>query len=237
MAEIKLDFYNEDGSLKPFSEFSSELESIYKQLEQTSGNQFMMYLTSPRNDFEPAQIINKFHFLDRKLYLNTEITETIAQDFLEKIQFWNAEDDFNETSDDDRGVIQLFINSPGGDLYATMQIVDTILNSKTPVVTVVTGIAYSGGFLIAIAGDHRMAFPHATFMFHEGSNMVIGDAHKTLQQSDFYKNMLKQMKKYVLDRTKIDPSVYDSHQKDDWYFTVNQALKHGVIDEICTEIG
>lgn len=238
---ISLDFYNPDGTLKPFEDFASELEGIYKQLESVSGNQFINFLTSPKNEYDPAALLSKYHFLDRKIYINSEITEEIAQEVLEKIQFWNGEDEFNSIPTDDEGfhqasAIQIYINTPGGDLFSTLQIVDTIRSSKTPVVTVVTGTAYSGGFLIAIAGDVRLAFPHATFLFHEGSNMIIGDAHKALQQSDFYKSTLKKMKKLVLDCTKIDYATYEKHQKDDWFFGVEKAAQLGVIDEICNDV-
>lgn len=238
---ISLDFYNSDGTLKPFEDFASELEGIYKQLESVSGNQFINFLTNPKNEYDPAALLSKYHFLDRKIYINSEITEEIAQEVLEKIQFWNGEDEFNNVPINDEGLyqsgaIQVYINTPGGGLFSTLQIVDTIKSSKTPVITIVTGTAYSGGFLIAIAGHVRLAFPHATFLFHEGSNMIIGDAHKALQQSDFYKSTLKKMKKLVLNCTEIDPATYEKHQKDDWFFGVEKAVQLGVIDEICDDV-
>lgn len=232
--EIRLDFYNEDGSLKPFDTFAAELKSVYEKLDGTSVNKFTRFLTHPTNDYVPQELLEKFHFLDRKLYLNDEINESVAKEFLEKIQFWNAEDDFNGTPPDQRGVIQIYINTPGGDLFATWQIIDTIKNSKTPIVTIVTGTAYSGGFFISIAGHERYAFPHAYLMFHQGSTLIAGDAHKSLQQADNYKDILKAIKKHVLGNTKIPADLYDKHKPDDWYFDSKSALKYGIIDAICT---
>lgn len=234
--EIRFDFYNSDGSLKSFETFSSEIKEIYDQLEGIEINQFMRYINGPQNDFSPNEVLNKYHFLDRKLYLDTEITDDTSREFLEKIQLWNAEDDFNEIPPEQRAAIQIYINTPGGDLFATWQIIDTITNSKTPIITIVTGTAYSGGFFIAISGHERQAFPHAGFMFHQGSTLVAGDAHKFLQQADNYKDMLKEIKKYVLDNTDISPDLYDKHKLDDWYINTKNALKYGIIDKICTNI-
>lgn len=234
--EIRLDFYNSDGTLKPFEKFSEELKEIYQQLEGTSVNKFMNFLTGQSNDYSPNEILEKYHFLDRKLYLNDEITDVVAKEFLEKIQLWNAEDEFNDIPPEERGAIQIYINTPGGELVATWQIIDAIRGSKTPVVTFVTGTAYSGGFFIAIAGHQRCAFPHATFMFHEGSNCIAGDAHKTVQQAEFYKTSLKTLKKYVLENTSISSELYEKHKADDWFFDVNNALKYDVIDYICSDV-
>ena len=234
--EIRLDFYNEDGTLKSFDSFASELKEVYDQLEGVTINKFMKLLTGPQSDYSPLEVLDKYHFLDRKLYLNNEIDEKVASAFLEKIQFWNAEDDFNNVPVEDRGVIQIYINTPGGSLLDTWQIIDAIQGSKTPVVTIVTGVAYSAGFFITLAGHERYAFPHASFLFHQGSNLIVGDAHKAIQQADNYKDMLKILKKYVLKHTKITSDIYDKHKPDDWYINTAQALKYGIIDGICNDV-
>lgn len=231
--EIRLDFIDSNGQLKPFETFMSEIREVYDQLEDMQMDKFIKELTGPQNDYDPKEVLSKFHFVDRKLYLNTEINDEVAKEFLEKIQFWNAQDDYNDVPKEDRGAIQIYINTPGGDLFSTWQIIDTIKNSITPVVTIVTGTAYSGGFFIAIAGHERQAFPHAAFMFHQGSTLVAGDAHKFLQQADNYKDILKAVKKHVLSNTKISSELYDKHKPDDWYMDTKTALKYKVIDLIC----
>lgn len=233
---IHLNFFDENGELKPFEEFSSELKEIYKELEKSTASAFIRYLSCPKNEFDPTALLEKFQFLDRKLYLDSEITDEIGKEFLEQIQLWNAEDDYNGLPIESRIPIQIFINSPGGDLITTFQIIDAIQCSRTPVHTIVTGSAYSGGFFIGIAGHKRYAFPHASFMFHEGSNLNYGDAHKVIQQTEFYETLLKQLKTHVLKSTTISAAVYEEHKKDDWYFTAKKALKYGVIDVICDNV-
>lgn len=233
---IHLNFFNENGELKPYDEFSAELKEIYKELEKSTGSAFVRFLSGPSNEFDPSSVLEKFQFLDRKLYLDSEITEETGKLFLEQIQLWNAEDDYNGLPAESRSPIQIYINSPGGELTSTLQIIDAIQCSVTPIHTIVTGSAYSGGFFISIAGHKRYAFPHASFMFHEGSNLTYGDAHKVIQQTEFYETLLKQLKTLVLKCTNITSALYEEHKKDDWFLTAKKAQKYGVIDAICQNI-
>lgn len=234
---ISVGFYDDNGNIKPKEQFLKELETVYDNISDSSnGPQFMDIFTNPEEDFCPANVLEKYQFIERKLYLDAEIVETTGKKFLERIQFWNAEDEFNDTPVDKRIPIQIYIDSPGGLVTTSLEIIDAIHNSKTPVYTIVTGTAYSGAFFITIAGHKRMAFKNSTFLFHEGSGGALGDAHKVLQQSAFYKDLLKQLRKHVIKSTKITNEMYTQHEKDDWYFDAKKALKFGVIDEICTDV-
>lgn len=236
---ININIYDENGKLKPKDEFMKELEGAYNDLTETEEDevQFLDLFADPEAQFDPIAVLTQYHFVERKLYLNCEIEPAIGRQFLETIQFWNAEDEFNGTPIDERIPIQIYIDCPGGCLTTSLLIIDAIRMSKTPIYTVVTGKAYSGGFFIAIAADKRMAFPNATFLFHEGSAMMEGDAHKISQQAEFYKKyQLKQIKELVLSFTKISKSTYEQHAKDDWYFGTEKALEIGVIDEISKDV-
>ena len=127
--EFRLDFFDSQGNLKPFETFSEELRQVYEQLEDIQTDNFIKELTDPQNDYNPNDVLQKFHFIDRKIYLNEEITDEIAQQILQQIQFWNAQDIFNETPEELKPAIQIYINTPGGDLYATWLIIDCISNS------------------------------------------------------------------------------------------------------------
>ncbi len=241
--EGRIELRNEDGSLKSKEEFMKEIAQFYDDAKEALGEKspdeitFMDLFASPETDFDVNMVLSKFQFVDRKLYLDKEITPDMGKFFIERIQFWNAEDVFNQTPVEERIPIQLYIDSPGGDLTTTMAIIDAIHASKTPVYTIVVGTAYSGGFFIGIAGHKRFGFKNSTYLFHEGSGAFAGDAHKLCQQSDFYKNiLLKQIKDHVLESTNITESTYDKHYKDDWYFDAKKAKRFGVIQEICDDV-
>lgn len=235
--EKRISFYNEDGTMKDKNEVIKNIESLYDEASENNESEMvsdmLAFYTNQNNDFNPTNSVEKFQFVERKLYLNEEITPEYGQTFLERIQFWNAEDDFAERPIEERIPIQIYINTPGGDLVTTMMIVDMIKSSKTPVYTIVTGSAYSGGFFISIAGHKRFGFTHSSYLFHEGSACITGDAHKVNQYASYYKEiLLKQVKKHVLATTKISNELYEKHKKDDWYLDAEKAKKLGIIDEI-----
>lgn len=242
---IRIEFIDDNGNLKDKDTFTKEMANIYDQVKEEIENecehshrmpQFIDLFCSEIDMLDPDTILNRYQFIERKLYLDTEIVEDTGRHFLERIQFWNSEDEFNETPIEERIPIQIYIDSPGGLISTSFQIIDMIQKSETPVITVATGTAYSGAFFILTAGHKRYAFPNATFLFHEGSGGTLGDAHKVLQQSKFYESLLRQIKNHVLKTTKIPASLYEKHEKDDWYFNAKKALKLGVIDEISTDV-
>lgn len=238
---IKEQILNSDGTIKTKEQFLKEQSLIYDDVSLQTNQHFLAALAE--TNINPIDIIDKYHFFERKIYLNTEITHGIGTDtedtgrsILERIQFWNAEDEFDETPVEKRIPIQIYIDCPGGDLTTTLLIVDAIKNSKTPVYTIVTGTAYSGGFFVAIAGHKRFAFPNATFLLHEGCGGTYGDAHKVRQGIKFYELLLNKIKKHTIESTQISEETYEKHEKDDWYFDTKKALKLGVIDEISTDV-
>lgn len=171
--------------------------------------------------------------VNRNIYIGDieEITGTAVDSF---IRLYNMIDKQLNIPVEERIPIKIFINSNGGDLTATCTAIDAIKMSKTPVHTINQGRAYSGGFLIYICGHKRYSFLSANFLFHEGSTVMGGDAHKFESAADYYKKRREKMKKLVLDNTKISPELYDEKKKDDWWFDTEEAEKLGMVEVIVT---
>ena len=151
------------------------------------------------------------------------------------IRFWNKQDDENNISIEDRKPIKLYIDSCGGLLTDTFSIIDSVRMSKTPVIGICTGTAYSGGFFILISCNKRVAYPHASFLFHEGATQNGGTSGQFENYTAFYKKQLKQLKQLVLDYTKISEEEYDKIKRDDIWYDSDEALEKGIIDEIAEE--
>ena len=167
----------------------------------------------------------------RHLYLG-DIDPTVGDSIENFIRFWNQVDDESNLPVEERKPIKIFINSNGGDLDATFQMADAIKMSKTPVWTINTGTAYSGGLLVFITGDKRIAYPHSTFLYHEGSTGMMGDAGKFHNYADFYKKQMKMIEGLMLDNTKVTKEQYQDHIKDDWWLTAEEAIEVGICDII-----
>lgn len=181
------------------------------------------------------KVLNNFEAKNRGFYLAEIEDDTgIALDMW--IRFWNKLDEENEVPINEREPIKVYISSYGGVLTATLTCIDAIKNSKTPVWTINTGTAYSGGFFIAISGHKRYSYPNSSFLFHEGSTGMGGDANKFQNFADFYKRQRNRLKSIVLDYTKVTSEEYDAKSKDDWWFMADEALSYGLTDEIINEV-
>lgn len=179
-------------------------------------------------------VINLDGAVNREVYVG-DICSGLGQTVEGYIRFWNKYDDKRNTPIEDREPIKIYIDSNGGCLSDTFTMIDAIKLSKTPVWTICTGAAYSGGFFTFIAGHRRFAYDHASFLYHEGATATGADAGKFRNYAEFYQKELEQLKEVTLKYTKITPEEYKEHIKDDWWMTADEALKYGVCDEIAKE--
>lgn len=135
-------------------------------------------------------------------------------------------------AEDERKPIILMINSPGGNLYETYAIIDAIQMSTTPVYTVAYSKAFSGAFLILIAGHKRYAMPHSFAMHHSLSAGMGGDLIKIANAAKQYDALEKRSNELLLSVTKITKKQLSSKKADDWYMDVSEMLNNGVVDAV-----
>jgi len=136
--------------------------------------------------------------------------------------------------EDNTKPIQLFINSPGGSVMAGLSIIDTMNHIKSPVYTIVTGLAASMGAAILSAGQkgHRMALPNATVMLHQvsaGEHGNIQDMRVGLEFTEKLNNRLMTM--IAENCGKTLKQLENDTMRDKWLFA-DEALKYGIVDEV-----
>lgn len=181
------------------------------------------------------QLIDYYQsFNDRNLLIG-EIGYEISVAVDSVIRFWNKVDDEAKIPVEERKPIKIYIQSPGGMLTSTFTMIDSIKLSKTPVYTIAMGETYSGGFFTFLAGHKKFAYPHASFLYHEGATANGGDANKFRNFAKFYEIQLEKLRQVVLDNSSISEEEYEKHIKDDWWLTAEEAVKYGIADEILTE--
>ena len=177
-----------------------------------------------------SNIIEMNSYFKREIILG-DIEADVGESVEAFIRFFNQLDDEENIPIENRQPIKIFIDSGGGDLCATLTMIDAIEASKTPVWTINIGTAYSGGFFTFLAGHKRFAYPHATFLYHEGSAMNGGDAGKFRNFAEFYEKQLQMLKAITLKYTKISDELYESKKRDDWWITADEAIELGICDE------
>lgn len=203
--------------MKDIKELIQELESN-KDKEVKSFDQLLEYYQC---------------FNDRNILIGG-IDENIGIAVDSLIRFWNNVD--KGIPADQRQPIKIYINSPGGLLTSTFTMIDTIKLSKTPVYTIAIGETYSGGFFTFLAGHKKYAYPHASFLYHEGATANGGDANKFRNFAKFYEVQLEKLRQVVLENSSVSEEEYEKHIKDDWWLTAEEAVEYGIADEILTEL-
>ena len=107
---------------------------------------------------------------DRIVFLGTAIDDNVANLVVAQMLFLESEDPKKD--------ISLYINSPGGSVYAGMAIYDTMLYVKPNISTICVGLAASFGAVLLAAGEKgkRYALPHSRVMLHQPAGEAQGQA-------------------------------------------------------------
>ena len=166
----------------------------------------------------------------RKLFIAANISQETVEDAVRHIMQFNRED--ADITAEERKPIILYVSSNGGDVDAGFELIDVIMNSKTPVYTINLGYQYSMGFLIGLAGHKRYAMPNAKFLLHDGSNFVFDSGAKAQDRMEFNKKMESRIKDYILSRSKLTTEEYDSKYRIEWYMFSGEAKEKGFVDVV-----
>lgn len=206
------------------------MDRLYREIDI-----FNKVLESKRDNFLISDAMDLSAGLDRSIYIPT-VLEDSATSIDIAIRYWNRFDDDEKIPVEEREPIKIYIDCIGGSLTDGFSIADSIKLSKTPIYTYVTGVALSGGFNIAISGHKRFCYPHASFLFHEGSIAEFGgDANKFANFAAYYKKQLEQMKELVISSTGITEEKYKEIKNDDFWMTAQEAKALGCVDIILGE--
>ena len=203
-----------------------DLKDLIKELEENKEKELKSF----------DQLVDHYQSFNDRNILIGEIGYEIAVAVDSVIRFWNSVDNEAGTPVEERKPIKIFLHSPGGFLTSTFTMIDAIKMSKTPVYTIAMGETYSGGFFTFLAGHKKFAYPHASFLYHEGATANGGDANKFRNFAKFYEVQLEQFRQVVLNNSSISEEEYEKHIKDDWWLTAEEAVKYGIADEILTEL-
>jgi ATP-dependent Clp protease protease subunit len=130
--------------------------------------------------------------------------------------------------------IQIYINSPGGSVYAGLAIYDTMQYISSDVATICTGMAASMGAVLMCAGAHgkRTALPHSRIMIHQ----PLGGAQGQASDIEITYKEISKLKKELYDIiAQHSGQPFDKVEKDsdrDYWMTAEESKAYGMIDEV-----
>jgi ATP-dependent Clp protease protease subunit len=166
---------------------------------------------------------------ERVIFLGTEIDDQVANLIVAQIIHLESEDPDKE--------ISLYINSPGGQVYAGLAIYDAMQFVKPDVSTICYGIAMSMGALLLAGGadGKRMALPNSRIMIHQPSGGFSGQAtdieihaRETLELRDRLDSI------YSKHTGKSKEQVREDQERDR-FLKADEAVEYGIVDRVLTE--
>ncbi len=133
---------------------------------------------------------------------------------------------------DSKKPINLYINSPGGEVDAGFEIIDTMDLIEPPVYTVATGLCASMGAVILSAGAERAALPHARIMIHQVSSGFQGKASEIEASARETLRRNKTAMSFLAEKCGKTYEQITEDAKVDFWLTASEAVDYGIIDKI-----
>ncbi|MBI3510045.1 MAG: ATP-dependent Clp endopeptidase proteolytic subunit ClpP [Bacteroidetes bacterium] len=164
--------------------------------------------------------------MDRIIFLGTGINDQVANIVQAQLLFLESVDAKKD--------IQIYLNSPGGSVYAGLGIYDTMQIVQPDVATICTGMAASMGAVLMCAGEKgkRTALTHARVMIHQ----PLGGAEGQASDIEITAREIMKLKKELYEIiAKHSGQTYDKVWADsdrDYWMTAQESKEYGMIDEI-----
>jgi ATP-dependent Clp protease protease subunit len=132
--------------------------------------------------------------------------------------------------------ISLYINSPGGSVYAGLAIFDTMRFVQPDVATICTGFAASMGAFLLAAGERgkRFALPNARILIHQPSGGSQGTAADVEIQAREVLHLREKLNRLFAERTGQDIARVARDSDRDRYMSAGEAVEYGLVDEVLT---
>ncbi|MBN8861681.1 MAG: ATP-dependent Clp protease proteolytic subunit [Sphingobacteriales bacterium] len=164
--------------------------------------------------------------MDRIIFLGYPISEEVGNIVTAQLLFLESTD---RTRD-----IQMYINSPGGSVYAGMGVYDTMQYINPDIATICTGMAASMGAVLMCAGakGKRTALKHSRIMMHQPSAGAGGQASDVLITVNEVKKLKKELYEVVSYHCGQDVGRIEKDFDRDYWMTATEAKEYGLVDEV-----
>lgn len=182
--------------------------------------------TTPRG--ERVYDIPSKLFKERIIFLGTPIDELVAYSIVAQLLILNHEDSEKE--------IHMYINSPGGQVYAGLAIYDTMqqIQLTNPIYTYAIGVTASFGTVLLAAGTkgYRYALPHATVHVHQPLGGAQGQAADVEIQAKEILRLRDAVNRILVKHTGQSLEVIERDTDRDFYMDAQAAATYGFVDHV-----
>ena len=164
--------------------------------------------------------------MDRIIFLGTEVNDYTANVLQAQMLYLDSVDSAKD--------ISIYINSPGGSVYAGLGIYDTMQFVNSDIQTICTGMAASMAAVLLVAGKEgkRSALPHSRIMIHQPMGGAQGQASDIEITAREIQKLKKELYTIISDHSHqpFDKVWADSDR--DYWMTAEEAKEYGMVDEV-----
>ena len=166
--------------------------------------------------------------MDRIIFLGTEINDYTANVIQAQLLYLDS-------ADSDRD-INIYLNTPGGSVYAGLGIYDTMQFVKSRVSTICTGLAASMGAVLLVAGEQgmRAALPHSRVMIHQPLGGIQGQASDIEITAREILKLKEELYQIIAQHSGQDIERIRQDADRDHWMTAQEALEYKMIDKVYT---
>jgi ATP-dependent Clp protease, protease subunit len=163
---------------------------------------------------------------ERIVFLGQQVTDELANVIVAQLLFLEAEDPEKD--------IYLYINSPGGSVYAGLGIFDTMNQVRPDVCTICVGLAASMGAFLLSAGakGKRMSLPNSRIMIHQPLGGAQGQATDIEIQAKEILYLKDQLNKHIVNHTGQPLERIQEDTERDFFMSPDEAAAYGLIDKV-----
>jgi ATP-dependent Clp protease protease subunit len=175
---------------------------------------------------ERAYDIYSLLLRERIIFLGTPINDQVSNLMVAQLLFLDREDPDRQ--------INMYINCPGGQIYAGLAIYDTMQQVRAPISTVAVGVTASFGTVLLAAGTEgkRYALPHATIHLHQPLGGAQGQATDIEIQAKEILRLKEELNTILVRHTGRTREDIEHDTERDFYMDGYEAQKYGLIDHV-----
>ncbi|NPA92418.1 MAG: ATP-dependent Clp protease proteolytic subunit [Chloroflexi bacterium] len=175
---------------------------------------------------ERAYDIYSLLLKERIVFLGTPINDQVSNLIVAQLLYLNREDP--------EAPIQMYINSPGGQIYAGLAIYDTMQMITNPISTVAVGLTASFGTVLLAAGTkgQRYALPHATIHMHQPLGGAQGQASDIEIQAKEILRLRARLNEILAAHTGQPIEAIERDTERDYYMSAQEAAEYGLVDKV-----
>jgi ATP-dependent Clp protease protease subunit len=204
---------------------SQTMHSINSQNLHSVTNMTRSVIEERPTNFREIDVFSRL-IMDRIIFLGTQVDDFIANIITAQLLFL-------ESSDSKKDIL-LYVNSPGGSVYAGLGIYDTMQYVGPDVATICTGLAASMGAVLLCGGaaGKRSALPHSRVMIHQPMGGTQGQASDIEITAREILKLKKELYDIIAQHSgKTYQEVHDNSDRDYW-MRADEAKEYGLIDEV-----